>query len=135
MTALALQFGLSLVGIVVLWLIARALGLGGDPRIRGEARARDLAEAAICGFAAQDVTVDRAGIGALLRDADGRILLLRRHGSRFVSRLIESHADIRLDQNFLTIGTGEARFGRVTLDLGREAQVWAARLRGLDAVP
>jgi hypothetical protein len=40
-------------------------------------------------------------------------------------------AGIRLDQNFLTVGTGERTFGTVTLNLGERAQYWAAGLRHL----
>ena len=35
----------------------------------------------------------------------------------------------RLDKTFLTIGTAEPVFGRVTLDLGDAAPDWAASLR------
>ena len=67
----------------------------------------------------------------LLRDAQGRVLLLKRHGARFAARLLSGHRDSRLDRNFLTVSTGEKRFGTVTLDLGAEAGVWAASLRRL----
>ena len=129
--ALLLKFGGSLVAIVALAWLARRLGLGGDVRIADEDHARALADEAICGFDPVDMAIDRAGIGALLRDAEGRILLLRRHGAHFAARLLDSHAFARLDQGFLTIGTGETRFGKVTLDLGPKAQVWAAGLRHL----
>jgi hypothetical protein len=76
--------------------------------------------------------LDKAGIGALLRDAQGRVMLLRRHGAFFASRLLDGHSNARLDRNFLTIGTGETTFGSVTLDLGDKAQVWAASLRHLE---
>ena len=59
------------------------------------------------------------------------MLLLRRHGAHFASRLLDSHAGIRLDRNFLTLATNDRHFGEVTLDLGAQAQVWAASLRRL----
>ncbi|HQA16889.1 MAG TPA: hypothetical protein PK680_00760 [Novosphingobium sp.] len=133
MTMLLIQTAGSLVAILLLaWLTAK-LGLGTDVRISDEQQARDLAEAAVFGFTPVDLALDRAGIGALLRDDQGRVMLLRRHGAHFVSRLLDSHAHARLDRNFLTIGTGEARFGKVTLDLGAKAQVWASSLRRLEA--
>jgi len=92
---------------------------------------RRLAGEVLYGFNATDLAIDRAGIGALLRDSQGRIMLLRRHGAHFAARLLDSHADSRLDRNFLTIGTGESTFGKVTLDLGDKAQVWASSLRHL----
>jgi hypothetical protein len=129
--AIAVQAALSLVAILALYALARALKLGGDVRLRDEDHARALADTAICGFTATAVALDRARIGALLRDAGGRVLLIRRHGAHFAARLVTSHAGVRLDQNFLTIATDEPRFGAITLDLGAEAQAWAASLRRL----
>lgn len=128
---LALQLGGSLFAILLLGWLARKLQLGGDPRITDEAHARALADEAVCGFAAQAIALDRARVGALVRDSHGRVLLIRRHGSHFAAREITSHAGVRLDGRFLTITTAEKRFGTVTLDLGDQAQVWAASLRHL----
>jgi hypothetical protein len=130
-TGLLIQLGASLAAILAAFWLARHLRLGGDLRIRSEAEARALADNAICGFEAIDLAIDRAGIGALLRDAGGQVLLLRRHGAHFASRLLDSHAGIRLDRNFLTLATNDRHFGEVTLDLGPQAQVWAASLRRL----
>lgn len=129
--AMALQLAGSLAAILALAWLAGRLGLGGDPRIESEDHARALAEEALCGFDARQTCVDRAGIGALLRDADDRVLLIRQHGSHFAARQISSHAGVRLDGRFLTIATDDKRFGTVTLDLGDQAQVWAASLRRL----
>lgn len=126
-----LQQAGAIIAILILSGIAWKLGLGGDVRIRTEDEARQLADAAICGFTASAIALDRAGIGALLRDASGRVLLIRRHGAQFAARLLDSHAFARLDRNFLTVGTGEKTFGSITLDLGDEAQVWASSLRYL----
>ena len=125
------KFGGSLAAILlVAWLVG-ALRLGSDVRLRSEEAARELAAAALCGFDPATVALDRAGIGALVRDTRGRVMLLRRHGAHFAARLLDSHAFARLDRNFLTIGTGESQFGSVTLDLGPQAQVWASSLRRL----
>ena len=124
-----LQFGGSLVAILLLAWLARRLGLGGDPRLRDPDEARRLAGEALCGFEAQDVVLDRAGIGALLRDSAGRVMLLRRHGGRWAARLLDSHAEVRLDRTFLTISTNDVAFGAITLDLGDQAQTWASSLR------
>ncbi|WP_295632644.1 hypothetical protein [Novosphingobium sp.] len=129
---LALQAGLSLAAILAVWWLARWMGLGGDVRIRDADHAAELAGQTLCGFAPVAVSLDRARVGALLRDAQGRVLVLRRHGSHFVGRLLNSHSGVRLDRGSLIIATGEARFGTITLDLGSEAQVWAASLRRLE---
>jgi len=129
---LAVQLGVSVILILAVTLLAVRLGLGGDIRLGGEDEARTLARAALCGFEPVDTALDKAGIAALLRDAQGRVMLLRRHGTQFAARLLDSHAFTRLDRNFLTVGTGERHFGTITLDLGGDAQVWAASLRRLE---
>ena len=125
----ALQFAGSLAAILLLAWLAGRLGLGGDPRLRDPEDARRLAGEALCGFEAQDVVLDRAGIGALLRDPAGRIMLLRRHGARWAARLLDSHAGVRLDRSFVTIAVSDRAFGAITLDLGDQAQAWASSLR------
>lgn len=130
-TAALIQLGASILAILALAWFARWLGMGGDVRIRDEAHARELAGQAVYGFEPVAVALDRARIGALLRDADGRQMLLRRHGAMWVGRLLDGKVEARLDQDFLTIGTGEKTFGTVTLQLGDAAQVWAAGLRHL----
>lgn len=129
--ALILQAAGSLVSVLLVFLLVRALGLGHDVRIADEAEARALAEQARCGFDPVDVALDRARIGALLRNAAGEVMLIRRHGARFAARVLTSHAGARLDRGFLTLSSEDPHFGSVTLDLGEQAQVWAASLRRL----
>lgn len=131
MSAIAIQLGGSLLAVLLLALLARQLGLGGDVRIRDQDHARRLACEAEWGFEAVEVGLDRAGIGALLRDDQGRVLLLRRHGAHFAARQVESHKGIRLDRNFITIPACGPNFAGLTLDLGVMAQTWAGSLRRL----
>jgi hypothetical protein len=121
----------SVVAILFLAWLARHWQLGGDVRIRTEEEARAIADEIICGFEPVDIAIDKAGIGALMRDAKGRHLLVRRHGASWAGRLLDNHSESRLDHNFLTVGTGERTFGTVTLNLGEQAQYWAAGLRHL----
>jgi hypothetical protein len=123
------KLGGSIAAILFLFWLASRMGLGGDVRIRDVEHARRLADEAICGYVPVDIILDRAGIGALMKDATGRHLLIRRHGAQWVARLLDGHAKSRLDQNFLTIGTADKSFGKITLNLGSEAQYWAAGLR------
>jgi len=123
----------SLLAVIVLVLLTRLLGLGGEPRIRDADHARELAGETLFGFEAVEIGLDRAGYGALLRDAEGRVLLLRRHGTHFVGRLLDRQTQARLDRNFLAIEPADRFFGTVTLNLGREAQVWAGSFRRLGA--
>ena len=126
-----LQLAGSLIAILALALIAARLGLGGDTRIRDESHLRRLVEEAQFGFDPVDMTIDRAGQAALVRNANGQVMLLRRHGARFAARMLDSHANVRLDRNFLVVGTSDRRFGQITLDLGEAASAWAASLRRL----
>ena len=123
----------SLIAILALAWVAHRLKLGGDARIRSEEEARALADEAIHGFEPVEVAIDKAGMGALCRDAQGRVLLLRRHGSHWASRLLDSHSHARLDRTFLTLATADRRFGSVTFDLGDKAAIWAASLRRIAA--
>ena len=133
MIAMLVKLGISLVSILLLAGLSRVLKLGGDLRIRDADHARQIAEEQLCGFEAVDVAVDRAGMGALLRDAQGRQMLIRRHGAAFAGRLLDADVDARLDQDFLTIGTSDRHFGHITLYLGEAAASWAAGLRSLKA--
>ena len=134
-TGQLLQIGISLIAILALAWLAKSLGLGGDQRIRSEERAIELADEAVSGFEPVDIAIDKAGYGALLRDADGRIVVIRRNGSHFAGRLLERSTDARLDQEFLTITPDDKPFGSVTLHLGANAQIWAASLRRLKTLP
>ncbi len=133
MTAQLLQFGGSLAAILIISWLAMHLGLGGDPRIRDDEHARELAEEAMCGFDPVELSIGRGRTAALLRNEGGQIMVLRRHGSHFVARLLESAEQVRLDNNSLTFTTGERMFGDVTIDLGSNAPEWAASLRRVGA--
>ena len=126
-----IQLGASIAAILFVFWLAKIMGLGGDVRISDAAHARRLANEAVDGFDPVDMAVDRAGMAALLKDASGRHMVLRRHGNKFVGRLLDSRAHARLDRNFLTIGTGERLLAPITLDLGQAAQIWAAGMRVL----
>jgi hypothetical protein len=130
-TAELLKLAGSIAAILFIAWLARFLRLGGDVRIRSEEQAREIANETCSGFDPVEIAIDKAGIAALLRDAEGRHLLVRRHGVQWAGRLLDRHNDSRLDQNFLTVGTGEKTFGSVTLNLGSQAPHWAAGLRHL----
>jgi hypothetical protein len=116
----------SLIAVLLLAWTAKAMGLGGDVRLTRDNALRIAADE---GFEPADIILDRAGMAAIARDAAGRHMLIRRHGVNFVTRILRAPLDARLDQKLLTLGTDEAAFGRITLDLGDQAAVWAAGLR------
>ena len=124
-----LIFGASLVAILFVSWLVHVIGLGDDPRIRSKEQAFSLADSIICGFAPTEAAVDRAGYGAIVRNAKGQQMLIRAHGNFFVGRLIDSSFSGKLSHTQLTLESPERTFGSTTLDLGKDAQLWTARLR------
>jgi hypothetical protein len=124
-----IQTGVSLVAVLfVAWLV-KAMGLGADPRIADADHAIRLAEEAEAGFGGVEVARDRAGFAALVRNGEGRLLLVRAHGNHFAARPVDASVVARLDKNFLILTTPDRTFGSVTLQLGKDAGMWASRMR------
>jgi len=127
-----IQLGASLVAVFfVAWLVKR-MGLGADPRIQDADHAIRLAEEAEAGFNGIEVARDRAGFSAIVRNAGGRMMLVRAHGNHFAARPVDIEVVGRLDKDFLTLTMPEKTFGSVTLQLGKEAGMWASRMRDLN---
>ena len=125
----ALKLAGSLLAVFgVAWLV-KGMKLGGEVRIRDAAHAIRLAEEAEVGFGGVDVGLDRAGFAALVRNAAGRQMLVRAHGVQFAARVVDTHFTGRLDKEFLTLTAPERTFGSVTLRLGKDAGLWASRMR------
>ena len=126
-----IQLGVSLAAVLfVAWLVGR-IGLGVDPRIADADHAIRLAEEAEAGFGGVEVARDRAGFAAIVQNAEGRMMLVRAHGNHFAARPVDEQMVARLDKDFLTLAPSERTFGAVTLNLGKDAGVWAARMRSL----
>jgi hypothetical protein len=127
---LAVKFGGSLIAIMTIVCLVRRLGLGtGYERIRDEIHAIAIAEEADCGFNGVAADVDAAGYGAIVRNGEGAMMLVRVHGNRFAARRIEAGFTARLDRNRLWLHSGDRAFGSVELDFGDRASVIASRLR------
>lgn len=127
-----IQFGGSLLAILALAWVARALRLGISAKLRDDADARFLANEAVDGFEATDLAIDRDGNGAILRDSSGRILLLRPHGVHFAGRLVTPPMIAYAHNDALVIETKERRFGDVTLQLDN-AKYWADAINAVNA--
>ncbi|MCJ8156288.1 hypothetical protein [Sphingomonas sp. LaA6.9] len=121
----------SLAGVLGLAFVARLLGLGEEARIVNPEHALAVADEVDSGFEPVAVVVDRAGYAALLRDREGRLLLIRAHGAHFVGRRLTPSVEARLDRNQLTLIPDDPMFGSVTLNLGSQAAEWASRMRDL----
>ena len=127
-----IQLGASLVAVLfIAWLVGK-IGLGADPRIEDADHAIRLAEEAEAGFRGVEVARDRAGFAAIVRDAEGRQMLVRAHGNHFAARPIDASVEGRLGKDFLTLTMPERTFGSVTLQLGKDAGMWASRMRDLN---
>lgn len=112
-----LQFLGSLAAILALAGLAWWLKLGPAPRLADEDAARAAADEAVSGFIPTDIGLDREGRGALMRDAEGRVLLLRPHGVHFAARLLTPLASATIEGDALVIDTAEKRYGAARLVL------------------
>ena len=127
---LLLQTAGSLAAILLVAALARALRLGGAPLLADAAAVQRAAGEVADGFALADCAIGRDGTAALARDGEGRIIALRRHGNRFVGRVLRAGASARVSGPTLTIDCGEPRFGPVLLELA-DAQAWADAINAL----
>ena len=125
-----LQFLGSLVAILALGGIAHWLGLGPSPRLADEAAARVAADEAVSGFTPTAISLDRDGHGALMRDAAGRILLLRPHGVHFAGRVLSPYARAYRDGAALVIDSAEKRYGAARLEVD-DASTWVDAIEAL----
>lgn len=128
--ALFLQTGGSLIAILALYFVARALKLGGKPRLGDKAQVQACAGEVEEGFDAQRVSIARDGAAALASDADGRIMVIKRHGNRFAGRILTRSAAVREEVDGLVVNTAEARFGAVRLSIDDPAY-WADAINRL----
>ena len=127
---LLLQFGGSLIAIFALFLLARWLKLGGEPLLADDEAVRLAAGEIEDGFEAQRISITHNKTSALVRDAAGRIMVIRLHGNRFAGRVLDGHATVREEVDGLVVDPGEARFGVVRLTLDDPAY-WADAINRL----
>lgn len=125
-----LQFLGSLVAILALAGLAYWLKLGPAPRLTDEAAARRAADDAVSGYEPVAIGLDRDGRAAVMRDAAGRILLLRPHGVHFAGRILTAAARVHRADTELVIDTAEKRYGSVRLELDDPA----AWVRAIEAI-
>ncbi len=108
-----IQLGGSIVAILVLAGVARALRLG-ESRIGDDAAARRFAEEILAGFDAGSALVSTDG-GAAIVAGNGTIAILKRHGAHVAARRLTAPLPIAPAVEGVTIRTGERMFGDVTL--------------------
>ena len=100
------QLGGSILAIALMvWMIAR-LRFGMEPDTLSEAEACAIADDAYGGFASADIILGKNGRCALLRSPDGRMALIRPHGSRYLAIPIDRGASTSMQDNGLTLRMG-----------------------------
>lgn len=118
----------SLVAILALAGLAWWLRLGPALPLANGDDVRRIAAEIEDGFAPVAIACDEEGAGALARDAQGRIMLIKPHGNRFAGRVLTSGASATLKDHpgefNIIIDSGERHFGRLALTLP-EPEAWA----------
>lgn len=127
---LLVQFLVSLIAILALFGVARALRLGGKPKLTDEASVRFAAGEVEDGFVPDKIAISRGGEAALTRDASGRIMLIKRHGNRFAGRILGENTCVREEVDAIIVDPGDARFGSVRLSLDRPG-IWVDAINRL----
>jgi hypothetical protein len=121
----------SLVAILALAGLAWWMKLGGAPTLDSADAVRRAAGEVEDGFAALATTQDMRGLAALARDAQGRIMLIKRHGNRFAGRMLGPSAAAWVAGGQIEVVPGEARFGTVFLTI-HDAEAWADAINEID---
>jgi len=131
---LLVQTAGSLVAILALAGLARWMKLGGAPRLASDADVARAAGEVEDGFTPVKTACDAEGVGALARDQDGRIMLIRRHGNRYAGRVLTARARATLDDHpgefNIIIDCGETRFGKAFLTIP-DPQAWAEAINAI----
>lgn len=117
------MFAASLVAIGVLVGFCWALGFRGVPVLANAAEAERVADEALTGFRARDAILAENGHGALLRGDDGRLVVVRPVGDRWLVRVLASGA--RRDGDRLVLPAEAGAQAALTLP---DSQRWAAWL-------
>ncbi|MBV7265778.1 hypothetical protein [Erythrobacter ani] len=125
-----LIFAVSLAAIVALSGLALLLRLGGTAQLTSEPDAIKAAGEVHDGYQAVEAAVSADGAAAILNDASGQIMLIKRHGDRFAGRLLQSNARAQANGDLLSVDTGEKRFGRVQIQ-HTDAASWAEAVNRL----
>jgi hypothetical protein len=132
---LLLQTAGSLVAILALAGLAWWLRLGGSPLLDSDEAVRRAAGEVEDGFIPVAIARDAQGLAALAADAQGHIMVIKRHGNCFAGRIVEAGARTALwrdpGRTALEVDCGDGRFGKVILDLP-DSQAWADAINALN---
>ena len=127
---LLLQFGGSLIAILVVSRLVVLMKLGGKPTLKDDEAVAHAAGEVEDGFVPSSSSIARGGTAALVRDVDGRIMVIKRHGNKFAGRVLTAEASVREEVDALVVDPGEARFGKVRLS-PEDPSYWADAINRL----
>ncbi len=127
---LVLQFGGSLIAILLLAGLATLLRLGGKSTVADSAHLARIASEIEEGFEMAKGSISRGGQAALARDSAGRIMIIKRHGNKFAGRILGGSARVTEEVDALVVDPAESRFGTVRLSLA-DASYWADAINRL----
>ncbi len=125
-----MEFGASLIAIFTLAGLAVWLRLGGNPVLRNKNAVSLAASEVEDGFETERVSIARGGQAALVRDPKGRIMVIKRHGNKFVGRTLTAAARCTEEVDALVVDAGDPHFGAVRLPLS-DAPYWADAINRL----
>lgn len=110
-----------MLAIFTLFLIARALRLGGTRLFETDESVRFAASEVEDGFEALRISIAKGGRAALASDDQGRIMIIKSHGNQFAGRILTSEARVSEEVDAIIVDCGDARFGSVRLSLDQPA--------------
>ena len=128
MTGQLLQLAASLAAILALVAFAHFLGFSRSSRLESEANAKELLRLAVGGFEPKNMLLDAEGEGALGRDAQGRLAVLKPHGNQFVARPLTRSAILVLDNGKLQITDAPLGSRPLVLRIDNTVPAWVAAL-------
>lgn len=128
--ALLVQTSGSLAAVLALAGLAWWMKLGGTPVLDHEALLHRAAREVADHFAVADFVIAQDGAAALARDADGQIMVIRRHGNRFAGRILTPRAMAHAHGQMLEVDCAEPGFGTTWLVLVNP-EPWAVAINQL----
>lgn len=105
---------ISFIIILVVTALVRMLRLG-EVRLENRAMACHWAAKNIPFFVPDDAIISEDSQSALVNDADGRIVLIKRHGSKFAGRLLTPPIDAERHGAMWQINSNDKHFGKVSM--------------------
>ena len=128
-----IQFIGSLIAIFALAGLAHWLKLGRKPKLINATQAQIAADEVCDGYVPNQIALDVHGEGAIMQDALGHVLVLKRHGNKFAGRILEPIASATVEGRTLTIHSGERRYGKVIIKV-EDPHTWADTINTLGSL-